>query len=226
MRKFYRVFSILITPIFILSCWVLYKQVMVWLIPEPKWEVQSNPQDIYFISWSDTDNYAERVNIQPVQDPGGFILPRLFANQIMDAVINSEFGLFYPLISLSPIIARVEYPNGEIKLTHYRVDIVDQTVDSCGPCLATLITYLDARTGRPLMLISDILIQDVMDLRISDLGYDYFLRYWLNPKQRPDPFDTLFPQTVVLIAITTIILFIITYKKSKEAVLLDDDQEK
>jgi hypothetical protein len=145
----------------ILLGWLFYRYAPVLARPVPRWTVYGKGQ--YYGTCSGAAQ-LDRYDAELEEDIQTARVTREQAHTIVNRVIVRHYGLpfylspAYPFLSHGPKLVWATFPDGERRLAWYQVVILDDGGATLMGRAAAV--YLDARTGEPLVLITDVVVGD------------------------------------------------------------------
>lgn len=156
------VISILALPLLIALGWLLYQQVLAWILPKPEWIVSHADWQVgRCIDAADLPSYWV-AHPEPEQIEAAAITSDE-AREIADRIVSRHrwaFGEGFYVYSLGPQAIYAAFANGEQRLVWFRVVITERgQADEFGEAAAA---YVDAMTGEPLALIMGVTVDDLL----------------------------------------------------------------
>jgi len=156
------VISVVALPMLIALGWLLYQQILVWILPQPLWIIPHPDWEVgRCIDAADLPSYWV-AHPRPEDIPAEAISAEE-ARGIADRVISRRrwaFGEGFYRYSLGPQMVFAAFPDGEQRLVWFRIVVTARgPADAYG--MADTV-YLDAMTGRPLVLITGVRVDDLL----------------------------------------------------------------
>jgi hypothetical protein len=139
-------------PIIALLGSVMYDQALYWTTPLPRWLVSMGGRTI-------PCQIASRLaafdfEVKPVEEVQSAQVSLEQARSIADRVLARRFGS-YLLWGHAPMLVRMTLPDGRQRLAWYQFELTEDRTGVTGWDVKAATVFVDALTGNPLMLVTD-----------------------------------------------------------------------
>jgi len=165
-------------PIIALLGSVLYDQALFWTTPLPRWLVSMGGRAI-------PCQIASRLaafdfEVKPVEEVQSAQVSLEQATSIADRVLARRFGS-YPQFGHTPLLVRMTLPDGRQRLAWYQFELTEDRTGVTYLDVKAAAVFVDALTGDPLMLVTDMVFGDPS---MSGCGVTWY--FPLSRKQTDD----------------------------------------
>ena len=166
---------LLFVPVALFIAWFIYERVAIWVTPRPQW-VTATPEVSYHYPCSGA-GYGERDPDESETVPVSEKRARRIAHRVFVRQ-KGPFASIYWTMGSGPYLVQATLPDGQQRLSWVLGRVIEYDDAYSRGVAATL--YIDATTGDPLLLITDV--------HVSDPGYlcfDLQLFEWLAVRSLP-----------------------------------------